>query len=46
MDYCWAPALSIGSTFVETSLNDPNKVKQNDIFSSNKNDDYETIKFF
>ena len=23
MDYCWQPAISVGSTFVETTIYDP-----------------------
>lgn len=46
MDYCWQPAISIGSTFVETTVNDPNKEAQGKFMKSIGNDDYETIQFY
>ena len=46
MDYCWQPAISVGSTFVETTVNDPNKVDNKKKLLSIANDDYETIQFY
>ena len=45
MDYCWQPAISVGSTFVETTVHDPNRLNEKDqrLLKSVGNDDYETV---
>jgi hypothetical protein len=44
-DYSWTPALAIGSTFVETSVKDPNQIHEENMLNRGS-DDYETMKFY